>query len=124
MSYTVMLELPDNIAQNARQVAMQTERSITDVLLAWLDQAVTEIPVEELSDEQVLALNTTELEASVQAELSDLLALNREGTLPDRQRRRLDELMQIYRHNLVRKAAALKVAVDRGLRPPLNTQPN
>jgi len=124
MSYTVMLELPDNIAQNARQVAMQTERSITDVLLAWLDQAVTEIPVEELSDEQVLALNTMELEASVQAELSDLLALNREGTLPDRQRRRLDELMQIYRHNLVRKAAALKVAVDRGLRPPLNTQPN
>lgn len=124
MSYTVMLELPDNIAQNARQVAMQTERSITDVLLAWLDQAVTEIPVEELSDEQVLALNTMELETSVQAELSDLLALNREGTLPDRQRRRLDELMQIYRHNLVRKAAALKVAVDRGLRPPLNTQPN
>jgi len=124
MSYTVMLELPDNIAQNARQVALQTERSITDVLLAWLDQAVTEIPVEELSDEQVLALNTMELETSVQAELSDLLALNREGTLPDRQRRRLDELMQIYRHNLVRKAAALKVAVDRGLRPPLNTQPN
>lgn len=124
MSYTVMLELPDNIAQNARQVAMQTERSITDVLLAWLDQAVAEIPVEELSDEQVLALNTMELETSVQAELSDLLALNREGTLPDRQRRRLDELMQIYRHNLVRKAAALKVAVDRGLRPPLNTQAN
>ncbi|MEZ4730821.1 MAG: hypothetical protein R3E79_27175 [Caldilineaceae bacterium] len=124
MSYTVMLELPDNIAQNAHQVAMQTERSITDVLLAWLDQAVTEIPVEELSDEQVLALNTMELETSVQAELSDLLALNREGTLPDRQRRRLDELMQIYRHNLVRKAAALKVAVDRGLRPPLNTQAN
>jgi hypothetical protein len=36
------------------------------------------------------------------------------------QRQRLDELMQVYRHGWVRKAQALQVAVQRGLRPPLN----
>ncbi|MEZ4860759.1 MAG: hypothetical protein R3C14_05605 [Caldilineaceae bacterium] len=124
MSYKVMLDLPDNIAQNARQVAQKTERSLNEVLLAWLDQAVAEMPVEELADEQVLALSTRELEASIQTELSELLALNREGTLLEQQRLRLDELMQIYRHNLVRKAKALKIAVARGLSPPLSTPMN
>lgn len=33
---------------------------------------------------------------------------------------RLDELMHLYRRGLVRKAQALKVAVERGLRPPLS----
>ena len=33
--------------------------------------------------------------------------------------RRLDELMDIYRRGMVQKAQALKVAVDRGLQPPL-----
>lgn len=122
MSYTVTLELSDQLAQNARQVALKTERSLTEVLLAWLDQAAAEIPVEALSDEQVLAVSTLELDATVQAELSELLALNREGALQPRQRLRLDELMQLYRHNLVRKAHAMKVAVDRGLRPPLSIQ--
>jgi hypothetical protein len=32
----------------------------------------------------------------------------------------LDSLMGIYRRGMVRKAQALKVAVDRGLQPPLN----
>lgn len=124
MSYTVTLELPDQIAQNARQVALKTERSLTEVLLAWLDQAAAEIPVDELSDEQVLAVSTFELEATIQAELSELLALNREGALQPRQQLRLDELMQLYRHHLVRKAQALKVAVARERRPPLNVQSN
>jgi hypothetical protein len=46
--------------------------------------------------------------------------MNREGVLPPRQQVRLDQLMQAYRHGLIRKAQALQVAVDRGLMPPLN----
>ncbi len=122
MAYTVTLDIPDKIAQNARSVAVRTHRPIDDVLLAWLDQMGAELPVEELSDEQVLSLSTMQLDHIIQTELSDLLAVNREGRLTNQQRLRLDELMQIYRHNLLRKAQAVKIAVERGLRPPLYTQ--
>lgn len=122
MSYTVTLDLSDKIAQNARSVAVRTHRPIDDVLLTWLDQMATELPVADLADEQVLLLSTMELDPAIQIELSDLLAFNREGLLTSQQRLRLDELMQIYRHNLIRKAQAVKVAVARGLRPPLHTQ--
>jgi hypothetical protein len=34
--------------------------------------------------------------------------------------KRLDDLMEVYRRALVRKARAMKVAVERSLKPPLN----
>ena len=49
-----------------------------------------------------------------------LLARNREGSLTSDERRRLDELMQVYRRGLIRKAQTIHVAVQRGLRSPLN----
>lgn len=58
-----------------------------------------------------------------QDELSALLARQREGALDDVARRQLDELMAIYRRGMVQKAQALKVAVERGLRPPLDAHP-
>lgn len=121
MTYTVTLDLPDKIAQNARRIAAKNHQPLAEVLIGWLDQMAADLPVEELSDAQVLALSSAELEIDVQAELSDLLALNREGALTAVQRLRLEELMQVYRHNLIRKAQAVKVAVERGLRPPLHT---
>jgi hypothetical protein len=49
-----------------------------------------------------------------------LQARHREGQLNDAEVRQLDELMQVYRRGLVSKARALKVAVERGLKPTLN----
>jgi len=60
------------------------------------------------------------METSEQEVLSDLLARNAEGQLMVAEVRQLDELMQVYRRGMVRKARALKVAVDRGLKPALN----
>ena len=120
MSDTVTLELPDKIAQNARRVAAKTRRSLPDVLLGWLDQIADDLPKEDLPDEQVLAISAMQLDQAIQLELGELLAANREGTLAHQQRLRLDELMQLYRHSLIRKAQAIKVAVNRGLRPPLS----
>ena len=88
MTYTVTLELPDKIAQNARRIAVKTDQPLADVLIAWLDQMATELPVEALPNDQVLLLSNMELDATIQAELSDLLAVNREGLLTDRQRLR------------------------------------
>jgi hypothetical protein len=119
MSEQVTLELPSELARNAREVAERTHRSVEDVLLEWLGRAATEIPVEELADEQVLAIADIQLSDEQQVELSNLLARQREGTLDDPSHARLDELMSVYRRGMVRKAQALQVAVTRGLRPAL-----
>jgi hypothetical protein len=66
-----------------------------------------------------LALRDLQMSDELQAELSDLLARQRERTLDTPARGRLDELMSMYRRGLVRKAQAVTVAVERGLQPPL-----
>lgn len=120
MMQTVTLQLPNRVASTARSLAEQTKRPIEDILVEWLDQAVADLPVDSLNDEQLLALTKLQLDTPQQNQLSALLAKNREGTLTPPDKQQLDELMQLYRHGLVRKAEALKVAVARGLIPPLS----
>jgi hypothetical protein len=120
MDETITLDLPEPLLESARAVAAQSHRRIEDVLIEWLDRAATDVPVELLSDEQVLACCDLQMEPSQQALLSDLLTRQREGTLTTDERGQLDSLMGIYRRGMVRKAQALKVAVDRGLQPPLS----
>jgi hypothetical protein len=83
-----------------------------------LDQ--TEVHVADLSDKEVLVLCDWELDLEQNEELSDLLADQKEEMLDEAGRLRLNELMQIYRQGAVRKSEALKVAVERGLIPPLS----
>lgn len=123
MGQTITLDLPPDVAQRAAAVARQTHRQVEDVLLEWLGRAATDVPIESLPDDQVLELCALEMSQSEQAELSTLLARQREDTLDDAARRRLDELMASYRRGMVQKAQALKVAVERGLHPPLDVHP-
>jgi hypothetical protein len=120
MSEIVTLELPDTVIQSARAIASQTHRRVEDVLIDWIDQAAADVPVESLPDDQVLALRDTQMPEVEQVELSDLLAQQREDTLNVAERERLSTLMSAYRRGMVRKARALKVAVERGLQPPLS----
>lgn len=60
------------------------------------------------------------MSADEQAELSGLLVRQREGALDANGRDRLDQLMQSYRRGMILKARAIKVAVERGLQPPLH----
>ncbi|MBX3059292.1 MAG: hypothetical protein KF770_22715 [Anaerolineae bacterium] len=120
MTQTVTLQLPNRVASTARSLAQQTKRPIEDILVEWLDHAVADLPISSLNDEQVLALTKLQLDQQQQKQLSELLAKNREGTLAPPEMQQLNELMQVYRHGLVRKAEALKVAVERGLVSPLS----
>ena len=121
MAEVITLELPETLAQKARAEAKRTNRRLEEVLLDWLNRIEqTELPVESLPDDQVLALSNAQIDQQQNDALSDLLARNREGQLDETARQQLESLMQLYRVQLVRKAQALKVAVDRGLRPPLN----
>jgi hypothetical protein len=120
MSKIVTLEIPENIERDAREVAARTHQRVEDVLADWLGRAAADLPVDSLPDERVLELCDMEMSDKQQRELSDLLALNREKLLTGNDSVCLEDLMQVCRRGLVRKAEAIKVAVQRGLRPPLS----
>jgi hypothetical protein len=103
----------------AKDLAARTNRQFEDVLVEWLGRAAHEPAVESLPDDEVLALCDLAMSDQQQAQLTELLARSREGELDVAGQRQLDALMEAYRRGLVRKAQAIKVAVDRGLRPPL-----
>jgi hypothetical protein len=119
MTETVTLEVPADLARQARAVAGRTDRRFEDVLLDWLRRSGGDAPVETLSDQELLTLCDAHMTPTGQEELSELLSANREGELTEASRGRLNDLLQEYRRGLVRKAQALKAAVARGLRPPL-----
>lgn len=119
MSQTVTLEVPEQVASHARHIATMTQRRLEDVLLEWLDRSAAELPVQFLSNEQILKLTTEQLPQTIQEELSALLEKNREGALQKHEEARLDVLMVLYRQGMVRKAEALRVAVERKLIAPL-----
>jgi hypothetical protein len=121
MSEVITLELPDTLVQSARAIAARSNRRVEDVLVEWLDRSASEVPVETLPDDQVLLLCDLTMQEADQQALNELLARQREGTLDDAERPVLNALMGAYRSGLVRKAQAVKVAVERGLRPPLST---
>lgn len=79
-----------------------------------------EQPVETLSDAEVLALTELKFTVEQDEELSYLLAMNREGDLDDKGQERLAEFMKVYAKGLLRKAEALRIAVERGVREPLS----
>ena len=72
-----------------------------------------------MSDEEILAAAALQMPENEQSELSDLLADQRENQLTETGRARLDALMEIYQQGMVRKSHALRLAVERGLMPPL-----
>ncbi len=122
MSSLVTLEISEEIANLARGVAVRTNRRLEDVLTELLAHGAKELPIEWLPDETVLALSYGMLPEDQQAELSELLHGNSNGTLTDEEHIHLDELMEIYEEGLLRKAQAIKVAVERGLRPRLDQE--
>lgn len=120
MSETVTLELDETLLQSARMLAAKSNRRVEDVLVEWIDRAANEVPVELLPDAQILLLCSQDLGSEEQSTLSELLDRQREGILTPADRQALDAVMGAYRRGLVRKAQAMKVAVERGLRPPLD----
>jgi len=120
MAESVTLEIPDSIAQQARQLASQTQQRFEDVLLEWLTHSFTDLPIETLPDSQVLALCELQLDEPRQQNLSTLLARQSEGQITSTETQELNFLMKLYRSGMVRKAKALQVAVERGIHPPLS----
>ncbi len=114
------LELPEELARRARALAAATNRKVEDAIVDWIGRAVDEPEVASLPNDQLLTFCDLTMADWEQKELSSLLEKQRERDIESEERRRLDELLDIYRRGLLLKARALKEAVARGLRPRLD----
>lgn len=120
MSETITLELPNSILQKAREIASLNDRTVEEILLEWINLASQEISPELLSNDQILALTQLQMPQDQQDLFRELQIRQRENQLTDLECFQLNELMQIYRKGLIRKAQALKIAVQRGLISTVN----
>jgi hypothetical protein len=119
MSETMTIKVSETVARFATQLALRKHQPREDALADFLESAVNETPVESLSDNEVLALSEMRFSDEQDEMLSELLARQREDQLDAQGRQELAELMRAYEQGLLRKAQALRVAVERGLRAPL-----
>ena len=117
MTQSMTLDIATAVVDRARAVAERTGRRCEDVLADWLKR--DGVPTDDLSDEEVLALCDSQMPEDEQEQLSDSLWRQREEQLDAKDQPRLEQLLNVYRHRLLRKAEALRVAVSRGLRLPL-----
>lgn len=118
MSQVLELDVPDELATRAQLEATRSSRPVQAVMIDWLQAGADDL--EHLADNQLLAVCDTTMNAADNAELSELLAANREGTLKPNDRQRLAALMSHYQQGLLRKARAWRIAVARGLRTSLD----
>jgi hypothetical protein len=127
MATRVVVTLQDEVYRRVERLAQLTSRDVADLLadtitlsLPALDasmesgQAVTA-----LSDEEVLALTELRMPPAQDRRLSTLLQRQQAQKLSAPERAELFALMQRYQEGLLRKAQALREAVQRGLRAPL-----
>ena len=127
MATQITVTLQDDTFRRAAYLAELTGRDVADVLAETIDlsldphgvPAAPPPPVETLSDAEVLELANARMDPARDDQLRTLLERQQAGPLDADERAALPVLLQVYQDGLLRKARALRVAVQRGLRPPL-----
>ncbi len=122
MNQQITLTVSDNVLFSAKAVATRNKWRIEEVLSEWLEKVSSEVAVEKLSDSEVLALTELQMSPTQQKLMDEFQEKNGEGALTNDERRQFDALMEIYEDALLRKAQALRVAVERGLIAPLASE--
>lgn len=127
MTIRVTVTLPDTTYHRAEELARLTGRTIDDILAETIDISLQPLgslpqggePMSALPDADVLAIAESRMEPDQDRRFGVLLDKQQAGTLTDDERSDLLALMQVYQAGLLRKAQALREAVRRGLREPL-----
>lgn len=120
MNQEITLHLSDRIIRQATLAAAKKKHRIEEVLSDWLESLFQEKFADTMSDEEILALTKIQISPAEQERLSELLYKNRESGLSKKEQRELDLMVEISERNLVKKSAALRIAVERGLIKPLS----
>lgn len=129
MSRQILVELPDDLYEQAEQWAVITSREVGETLADALSLVLTPLPTDvteetaiaALDNKEMLALAETKLDKATGERLSTLLYKQAEVTLTAEEQGELMALMQHYQWLWVRQSEALAEAVERGLRPPLSS---
>jgi len=121
MSGRITIQVSEQAIQRAAQIAASTKRSVENVLSGLVETSLAELPVELLSNQEVLTLTELKLTQDEQERFGNLLYENREGLLAAEGRKELEQMMKVYERGQLRKAQALEEAVKRGLIPPLKS---
>ena len=127
MSTQVVVTLPDDLYHRAERLAQLTSREVAEVLVDTIALSLTSLsaqpasvrPATELTDDEVLTQARLQMTPGQDRQLSTLLHRQQTGELSDMERSEMLALMQVYLEGLLRKAQALREAVRRGLREPL-----
>ncbi len=119
MNQQITIEVSEQVWRRASILAEQNRRKPEDVLEEWLEETVAETRIEDLSDQEILALTEMKFDDRQQTDFSRLLEKNRENKLDLSDKLELDALMRTYENGLLRKSKALRVAVECGLIAPL-----
>lgn len=126
MVMQVTVDLPEETYRRAKRLAQLTQREVGDVLADTLTLSLPSLaegkalPIQEMTDVQVLALTQLQLSAEEDERLSILLDRQQAEELIDAERPELNRLLQVYQEGLLLKSEALAEAVSRGLIPPLS----
>ena len=127
MSTEVRITLHDAVYRRAKRLAEVANRDIADLLAQAIELSLSPAggasdvykPVSKLSDNEVLELSKSQMDAKQDRRFSRLLDKQQAGTLRSSEEPELLALMQGYQEKLLRKAQALREAVRPGLREPL-----
>ena len=132
MTTQVTVTLPDDTARRAEYLAHLTDRDVADILAETIALSLdplstppaTGTSVEALPDAEVLEIADSSMDREQDQRMQRLLELQQASGLTTEDHAALFALGAIYQDGLLRKAQALRVAVQRGLRPPLTACPS
>lgn len=127
MSANITLTLPDDVLRRAELLAQRARRPVAELLAEAVELSLNPLsanPDQEesmatLSDAKVLAVAEADMPELEDARLTELLDRQQAGILTDAERAEKAALLDRYQVGLLRKAQALREAVRRGLREPL-----
>jgi len=124
MTTQVTVTLPDDTARRAEYLAHLTGRDVADILAETIALSLdplgtlpaTSTSVETLPDAEVLEIADSSMDREQDRRMHRLLELQQASCLTAEDHAALFALGAIYQDSLLRKAQALRVAVQRGLR--------
>jgi predicted DNA-binding protein len=127
MSAQITLTLPDDVMRRAELLARHTNRPVADVLAETLELSLNPLealqgrrePMTKWTDEEVLKAADDRISEEEDDRFSELLDRQQAGAMSQAERTELAAFMERYQVGMLRKAWALREAVRRGLREPL-----
>ena|SRR6266545_1173723 len=127
MSTQITLTLPEEVLERATLWASRVGRPVNEVLAQAIELSLMPLggsveegkPLADWTDQEVLAAVEAQMPPPEDQRLSELLNRQQAAALTATEQPELQALMQAYQVTLLCKARALREAVRRGLREPL-----